>query len=193
MLGLQTLERWTDVPDGTYTGRPKTVGNIALADSVTMHEVTDDPNRLTNQSLVEFVYSNEQLRDLPKFVSGSIAMAIRAGKRSMENVHVFEGPSAKGASENTGTYGELRQLRDYRADNPKEFRNTVVVTLGQNAGNIMRQSQLDDLQLTGLIVPPNLPRRFGFGSPFKQWWTSNWLAWVVSSRLRISILKRNKH
>ena len=170
------------LPKGTLSGYPETIGEIADADSVLMMEFGSDPTLRTNEAIVDYVYRNEILRDLPMFVSGSIAKILQAREYPMDDVQVFKGPSAAGVSENTGTYGELLQLHDYRIEHPGKFERPVLATVGYNAGNIRRQSELDTLNLTGLIVPEGLPRLFDWRSD--QLWTKMWPFWAMVAPVR---------
>lgn len=196
---MQLLERMVGVPDGTYTGHPKPIGEIVDGNAVIAQELgsnPEGPDLQSNVDIAEYILADQKLYSLPIFASASIAKILRRRREELgidlNIVHEFTGPSADNHGENTGTYGELRQYLDYLKRpgvEPGQYSKPIFVSSGYNAGNIYRQAQL--LKIQGGIVPDNLPRSFDRAS--KQFWTQHRLFWMLTSYERIRRLKREKH
>jgi len=176
------------LPEGTISGIHRPVGNIREADCVIMQEFGSDPELETNQAIIDYVLLSETICTLPLFVSGSLAVALQARGARANVVHTFEGPSAEGMQENTGTFGELEQFKEAR--NPIAHARPALVTNGHNVGNILRQAGILEID-EGMIVPEGLPRNFDWRS--NQIWTKHKALWMPGAILRDPMLRARGH
>jgi hypothetical protein len=189
------FEEWR-VPEGTLSGHHSAVGTIALADCVIVQELGSDAGLKSNVDIVDHLFAEEQegLLSLPMFVSNSLAQVVRDRAdelhKTVNIVHVFEGESAAGLSENLGTYGELSQfIENNDVEHQGPFLHPAFITSAYNIGNILRQANL--LGIDG-FAPDNLPRtRFDWHS--KQLWTKNLVLWALTSPIRIRQLRKEQH
>lgn len=172
-------------PEGTYSGYHQPLGNKNDADCLVLQELGDNAELTSNRETLDYVVADEQLVSLPAFVSNSLTMA--AQLRGIQVVRSFQGPSANNRAENTGTYGELEQLKSFMDE--ADYKSPVFVTSGHNIGNILRQAKL--VEINGIIVPPDLPHSFDIHSG--QVWTKHRLLWALTSRLRIARLIAKGH
>lgn len=175
------------LPEGTLTGRYTPIGDVLDADSVIVQEFSPDAALIPNQDIMQRLVGDNHLRHLPQLVSGSLARALEREGQNERIVHVFDGPSADNHGENLGTYGELEQYKEYA--NQVGYERPAIVTSAYNALNIVRQA--GKLGITGIIVPPNLPRSFDSRSP--QLWTKNHLLWATLAPVRIGMLALKGH
>jgi hypothetical protein len=175
------------MPEGTFTGRFQTIGNVQDADCVLVQEFTPDPSLIPNRDIVRRLIEDRHLKHLPQLVSGSIAIGLERMGQNERVVHVFSGTSADNRGENLGTYGELEQYKEY-ADNAG-YERPALITSGYNVGNIVRQA--GKLGIANVIVPPNLPRSFDSRSP--QIWTRNRILWSVFALPRVGALALKGH
>jgi len=177
------------LPDGTISGRPQPIGDVSNADCMLMQEFGSDPDLNTNEAIINYALERPEIWALPQFVSGSLAK--RMAQRGLgENIaYTFEGKSARGVSENLGTYGEWVQFFD--AATPAGMQTPVLVTNGHNAGNSYRQGLLFGIES---VLPENLPHGFDWRSIRSgQLWTANWACWALTAQLRHHLLLKNDH
>lgn len=121
----------------------------------------------------------------PIAASRTIVNALDYLDRPTDDILVFSGPSAKGVRENTGTFGELQQLKASMDENG--YSRAALYTVAQNIGNAARQAFIVGLDFA---VPPDLPKAFNSSG---QLWTRNRFLWAASSPLRIALLRSKGH
>jgi len=193
------LREFLSLPEGTLSGVIQPVGDIALADCLVVQELGSKAELRSNQGIIDYVVMNDDLVPLPMFVSGSLEAAIqnraRGKGRHVEIIDTFKGPSAAGASENLGTYGEWLQFFTHPLVQDGTYQRPAMATSGYNAGNSKRQAEMiiSDLDMDmRLIIPEGSPRT-SFDRHSNQIWTKSRGLWVVSSPLRIALLRRKGH
>lgn len=187
-IKLFASELCSSVPDGTYDGKPQPIGDLALADSISLQEFGSDGTLASNLASIEYVFTgpySEKLEALPIYVSHSIYEVLQKQRRANRVAEVYQGPSARNFTENTGTYGEAIQLKAMLGRD--QLHHPALVTSGFNAGMIYEQGRQLGIDA---IIPPDLPRVFDRRS--SQLWTKSRVAWMATTQLRIALL-RAKH
>lgn len=178
------------LPEGTWTGHYPAVSHpsgpdVRLALEFSHRSADSEPG----QPNIEIAQRLELAQDesfLPVFASLSIVRALEYMRSDIEVAEIFEGPSAKGLNENTGTWGELSQaktlMQSYECSRPE------ILTSGYNIGNVVIQAHALGLDP---LVPNNLPR--SFDSQSDQPWTRNRALWTILAVPRIYKLRKNGH
>jgi hypothetical protein len=181
------------LPQATLSGRHPAVGDLTEANAVLLMEFGSDPELASNVALLDYIAANGGLQSLPMFVSRSLADTVAARGWNGEIVQVFQGPSAAGVHENTGTFGELSQYASARRVYPGQYDRPALVHNGHNVGTVLRQAGI--LGFAGdVIVPPGLPHNFDVRSlRHGQPWTAHWLAWVATAHVRDHLLRHRGH
>lgn len=183
------------LPIGTLTGAVPPRGDLSNCRVVAALEFThrrdDLPVGAPNIAIARRVDREACFRYAELLCSLSIARALEDIGSELEPSLVFEGPSAKGLSEHTGTYGELWQTKQYLEAHAYQADELALVTSPWNMGNVARQAALDSIGFGDKpAIPDNLAGDFDIRS---QWWTKTRLGWMASSPLRIALLERRGH
>ncbi len=179
------------LPKGTFSGNyppspidPKPDVRFILEFS---HRPEELPPGLPNIELAQRLEEAEEIEGvLPNFASHSIVRALEYIRSDVKITRVFEGPSASGMSENTGTYGELEQGMGWMAE--LGYSRPEIITSGYNIGNVVLQAVKLGMNP---IVPDKLPCSFDPRSD--QPWTRNWSMWVGAAIPRIYKLRKSGH
>lgn len=174
-------------PEGTISGFYPLRNDGKQIGAVVLHEFGSNPGLRPNQQIVDhYEGMDKSIRELPLFVSGSIAEILRT--RNLKGpTFVFNGQSATNLGEGLGTFGELAQL--YEQTRTGEIEGKIlVISQAYNIPNILRQAALLRLPVA---TQKGYPTSFDMGS--NQLWTKHWALWALSSRLRIAILRAKGH
>jgi hypothetical protein len=178
------------LPPGTINARHEVIGDSGLVEVRAGLEFSHRSNRFPvgspNLAIAARMAEDQQLIELPIIASQTVADGLRQVTPGIQVTKVFDGPSAKGLQENTGTYGELEQLKRFMFAH--DYRSVALYSSAYNIGNIIRQSGLLGLDI---VVPPNMPR--GFDRHSDQLWTQNWFFWTALAVPRIRSLRRSGH
>jgi len=177
------------LPAGTFSGHTDEVGDVAHANCAVIQELTSDGSLRPNQEILDYAADKLTLSRLPIAASHSLVPGLQERDLAGQIVLTFLGPSADNMGENTGTYGEVLQYKQFAVANP-QYNRPLFISSAYNIGNILRQARL--LKVPDIAAPDDLPRTH-FDWRSDQLWTKNWALWALTAKLRIEILKHNRH
>ncbi len=174
-------------PEGSINGKYPIVGVRDDIGCVVLQEFGSDPGLRPNREIIEYYCCQKPIQGYPLFASASIASVLPRYTPEARLVGSFEGVSATNRGENLGTFGELQQLVDYMRE--KGIKGSpLLISSAYNMGNILRQAGVLGIDPITLAGYPG-----SFDPRSKQLWTKHRLAWVLTSRLRVAVLRAKGH